>query len=94
MIAGGKIEGSSAQITDSVLEYDINSNSYNPVQSLPDPIVLASLVKKDGFMYTFGGYKSGSKKTVARIELTLTSDWEKLEDMETANYDITVIPYN
>ena len=33
-------------------------------------------------------------KTVARISLTLDEPWETLEDMETSDYDITVIPYN
>ena len=92
MIAGGKNDDNSYM--DSVLEYDIDANTYNAIQSLPDPIRRSTLVKNQGYMYSFGGYRSGNKATVFRIALTLTSDWEQLEDMDTANYDITVIPYN
>ena len=92
MIAGGKNEDYG--YLDTVVEYDIDANTYNPVQSLPDPIRRVTLVKSGGYMYSFGGYDGVSEATVARIALTLTSDWEKLEDMETPNYDVTVVPYN
>ena len=35
-----------------------------------------------------------NKKNVFRIELSLTDDWEELEDMDTAGDYLTVIPYN
>ena len=92
MIAGGVTNDQS--YTDSVMEYDIDANTYNTIQSLPDPIRRSTLVNKNGYMYSFGGYRSGNKASVFRIKLTLTDDWEKLEDMDKANYDITVIPYN
>ena len=46
------------------------------------------------YMYSFGGWKNEDRAYVFRIPLTLTTDWERLEDMNTADYDITVIPYN
>ena len=54
MIAGGRTDSQS--YLDSVLEYDIDTNTYNSIQSLPDPIRRPTLVNKDGYMYSFGGY--------------------------------------
>ena len=94
MIAGGTTYIQNYMDLDSVLEYDIDANTYNAIPSLPDPIKRTTLVNINGYMYSFGGYRGGNQATVFRIALTLTSDWEQLEDMDTANYDITVIPYN
>ena len=93
MIAGGiKTSGS---FTDSVVEYDIDANTYNTIQSLPNPIRRSTLVNSNGFMYNFGGYDiTGYSKSVSRIALSLTSDWEALDDMVTAGEDMIVIPYN
>jgi len=92
MIAGGIIN--SGSYTDSVVEYDIDANTYNTIQSLPDPIRRSTLINSYGYMYNFGGYNGGSKASVSRIALSLTSDWETLDDMVTAGYDVVVIPYN
>ena len=92
MIAGGNVND--ASYTDSVVEYDIDANTYNAIQSLPDPLRRSKLVNNNGYMYNFGGYKGKDLKSVSRIALALTSDWEKLDDMATGGYDITVIPYN
>ena len=93
MIAGGIIN--SGSFTDSVVEYDIDANTYNTIQSLPDPIRRSTLINSDGYMYNFGGYgDGGTKASVYRIALSLTSDWEKMDDMVTADYDMIVIPYN
>ena len=93
MIAGGIIN--SGSFTDSVVEYDIDANTYNTIQSLPDPIRRSTLINSDGYMYNFGGYGvDGSEASVSRIALSLTSDWEKMDDMVTADYDMIVIPYN
>ena len=35
MITGGSIDGEAW--TNSVVEYDIDADTYNPIQSLPDP---------------------------------------------------------
>ena len=47
-------------------------------------------------MYNFGGCGDGDyySKKVSRIALSLTSDWEALDDMVTAGEDMVVIPYN
>ena len=87
MIAGGNKDGDK---TDEVLEYDIDSNSYKSIQSL-DGTNLATMVRKDNYMYYFGGIGS---KEVFRIHLDLTSDWEKLDDMEDKGKSLIVIPYN
>ena len=93
MIAGGI--SPSVSYLDSVVEYDINANTYNTIQSLPDPIRRSTLVNNDGYMYNFGGYGVGGYKAlVSRIALSLTSDWEKLDDMATEDEDMVVIPYN
>ena len=92
MIAGGIVDGKNP--SDSVVEYDIEANAYNTIQSLPDPLRRPTLVNADGYMYSFGGVAVGDFKSVNRIALTLTSDWEKLDDMVTADKDMIVIPYN
>ena len=93
MIAGGFIDGGS--FTDSVVEYDIDADTYNTIQSLPVPIRSSTLVTSNGYMYNFGGNRDGSyRASVYRIALNLTSDWEKIDDMATADEDMIVIPYN
>ena len=92
MIAGGIVDGKNP--SDSVVEYDIEANAYNTIQSLPDPIRRSTLINSYGYMYNFGGYNGGSKASVSRIALSLTSDWETLDDMVTAGEDMVVIPYN
>ena len=92
MIAGGIIN--SGSYTDSVVEYDIDANTYNTIQSLPDPTRRSTLINSYGYMYNFGGYNGGYKASVSRIALSLTSDWETLDDMVTAGEDMVVIPYN
>ena len=92
MIAGGNTN--SQLYIDSVMEYDIEANTYNSIQPLPIAMFRTTLVNKNGYMYSFGGYRSGNKKTVFRIESSLTDDWEELEDMDTAGDYLTVIPYN
>ena len=93
MIAGGIKTGVS--YIDSVVEYDIDANTYNTIQSLPDPIRRSTLVNSNGYMYNFGGCGEVCySKSVSRIALSLTSDWEKLDDMVTADEDMIVIPYN
>ena len=64
MIAGGVTENES--YLDSVVEYDIDANTYNQIQSLPSPLRRSTLVKSNGFMYNFGGYKSNGLTTVSR----------------------------
>ena len=94
MIAGGiKTSGS---FTDSVVEYDIDANTYNTIQSLPNPVRRSTLVNSNEYMYNFGGCGDGDcySKSVSRIALSLTSDWETLDDMVTAGEDMVVIPYN
>ena len=93
MIAGGI--RNSGSFTDSVVEYDIDANTYNTIQSLPGPIRRSTLINSDGYMYNFGGYGGGGyEASVSRIALSLTSDWEKLDDMATADEDMIVVPYN
>ena len=92
MIAGGIMGGENP--SDSVVEYDIEANIYNTIQSLPDPLRHSTLVNTNGYMYNFGGVADGDFKSVNRIALTLTNDWEKLDDMVTADKDMIVIPYN
>ena len=92
MIAGGIMGGENP--SDSVVEYDIEANTYNTIQSLPDPLRRSTLVNTNGYMYNFGGVADGDFKSVNRIALTLTNDWEKLDDMVTADKDMIVIPYN
>ena len=53
MIAGGNVND--ASYTDSVVEYDIDANTYNTIQSLPEPLRRPSLVNANGYMYSFGG---------------------------------------
>lgn len=88
MIAGGFGPDGA---TDIVLEYDIDSNSYNQIQSLPDPKTKTTMVIKNNYMYLFGGFNN---KAVYRIELGLTEDWEVLDDMKNNGKEIMVIPYN
>ena len=88
MIAGGINRGGKTTV---VLEYDIDSNSYNTIQALPDPKKMPTLVRKDNYMYLFGG--AGSNE-VLRIELSLFTDWEKLENMKEIIRDPLVVPYN
>jgi hypothetical protein len=88
MIAGGQKPGDKTKV---VLEYDIDSNSYNTIQMLPDPKSGPTMVRKDNYMYLFGGSKS---KEVLRIELSLFTDWEKLENMKEEIHDPLVVPYN
>ena len=92
MIAGGIMGGENP--SDSVVEYDIEANTYNTIQSLPDPLRRSTLVNTNGYMYNFGGVADGDFKSVNRIALTLTNDWEKLDDMVTTDKDMIVIPYN
>jgi hypothetical protein len=92
MIAGGVLGVENP--TDSVVEYDIDANTYNTIQSLPDPVRRSTLVNANGYMYNFGGVADSTFKSVNRIALTLTSDWENLDDMVTADKDMIVIPYN
>ena len=88
MIAGGQYQGGKTTV---VLEYDIDSNSYNTIQELPDYKTKPTLVRKDNYMYLFGGSTSNG---VFRIELSLFTDWEKLENMkEEIDYPL-VVPYN
>ena len=88
MIAGGTNRGDKTTV---VLEYDIDSNSYNTIQALPDPKTMPTLVRKDNYMYLFGGSASNE---VLRIELSLFTDWEKLENMKEEINDALVVPYN
>ena len=95
MIAGGFIDGGS--FTDSVVEYDIDADTYNTIQSLPVPMRSSTLVNSNGYIYNFGGNRDhpwGNRASVYRIALNLTSDWEKMDDMATADEDMIVIPYN
>ena len=92
MIAGGIVDGKNP--SDSVVEYDIEANAYNTIQSLPEQLRRPSLVNANGYMYNFGGVADSDFKSVNRIALTLTSDWENLDDMVTADKDMIVIPYN
>ena len=95
MIAGG-FRNDLEMEQDSVVEYDIDANTYNTIQSLPDPIRRSTLINSNGYIYNFGGYRDGYSilASVSRIELSLTSDWETLDDMATADEDMIVIPYN
>ena len=61
------------------------------------------MVNSNGYMYNFGGNRYNNYgSSVSRIALNLvvvdrvnlTSDWEKLDDMATADEDMIVIPYN
>ena len=88
MIAGGFVEDGP---TDVVLEYDIDSNSYNQIQTLPGMKTQTTMVIKDSYMYLFGGFNN---KAVYRIKLSLTEDWEILDDMENNGKNVMVIPYN
>ena len=88
MITGGQNREGKTQV---VLEYDIDSNSYNTIQMLPDPKSRPTLVRKDNYMYLFGGSASNE---VLRIELSLTTDWEKLENMKEEITNALVVPYN
>ena len=89
MIIGGRTESS---YTSYVKEYDIDANTYNAVQSLPNYLLSPTAVLNNGYMYAFGSQING--KTVFRIALTLENDWEQLEDMKIFDYDMVVIPYN
>ena len=72
MIAGGTIEGQS--YVKSVMEYDIIANTYNSIQSLPKNIRRTTLVNRNGYMYSFGGFRNDNRAAVFRISLTLTTD--------------------
>ena len=48
MIAGGIMGGENP--SDSVVEYDIEANTYNTIQSLPDPLRRSTLVNTNGYM--------------------------------------------
>ena len=89
MIIGGR---SNNQYLVDVKEYDIDANTYNAVQSLPNYLLSPTAVLNNGYMYAFGSQING--KTVFRIALTLENDWEQLEDMKISDYDMVVIPYN
>ena len=45
MIAGGI--RNSGSFTDSVVEYDIDANTYNTIQSLPNPVRRSTLVNSN-----------------------------------------------
>ena len=65
MIAGGFGPDGA---TDIVLEYDIDSNSYNQIQSLPDPKTKTTMVIKNNYMYLFGGFNNKAV-VIKKLEL-------------------------
>ena len=89
MIIGGRSDN---QYLNYVKEYDIDANTYNAVQSLPNYLRSPTAVLYNGYMYAFGDKSNG--KNVVRIALDLENDWEQLEDMKISDYDMVVIPYN
>ena len=87
-----------------VMVYDIDYDIYTEALSHPKSLQRTTAINRDGYIYTFGGRNLDDVqywdvhwddlKTVARISLTLDKPWEILENMETSDYGITIIPYN
>ena len=95
MIVGGRNEDS-LTITNDVLIYNIDSNSYGTNKpKLPYPVDQAAIVKKENYIYVFGGRnKDETIKKVARIELKFQSGWEELPEMKTESKNMPVLAYN
>ena len=77
---------------DSVIEYDIDSNIYKNVLSLPKAFRNPKLVKiNDGYIYSFGGIENYD---IFRISLSFTTEWEKVGTTTNENHLSLVIPYS
>ena len=98
MIIGG---GENAQHPgfDSVLEYDIDNDSYAYLPFLPYNLKWTTAVKAGNYMYVFGGWIDlVVTNRVLRISLdNLDSNfktWEELTPMFEVGRNLMVVPYN
>ena len=84
--------GNNGNDMDSVIEYDIDSNTYKNVLSLPKSFRNAILVNiYDGYIYSFGGV---GNTDIFRMSLSFTTEWEKVGTATNENTLRLVIPYS
>ena len=84
---------------DSVLEYDIDNDSYAYLPSLPYNLKWTTVVKAGNYMYVFGGWIDlVVTNRVLRISLdnldSNSTTWEELTPMSEAGRNLMVVPYN
>ena len=88
---------------DSVIEYDIESDTYKTMPSLPAKLMRGTLLLKNDFLYHFGGLDLDDGEnpvgSVYRIATDMTGGGdEDLEDMTGLEgddkYPLIVVPYN
>ena len=84
---------------DKVLEYDIDTDSYSYLPSLPYRLRWGTTVKSGNYMYVFGGWiELVVTDRVLRISLEKldlnTTIWEDLNPMTEAGRRLMVVPYN
>ena len=98
MIIGG---GENAQHPgfNSVLEYDIDNESYVYLPSLPYNLKWTTAVKAGNYMYVFGGWIDLIvTNRVLRISLdnldSNSTAWEELNPMSEVGRNLMVVPYN
>ena len=96
MIIGG---GENAQHPgfNSVLEYDIDNDSYAYLPSLPYNLKWTTAVKAGNYMYVFGGWIDlVVTNRVLRISLDNleSNSWEELNPMSEVGRTLMVVPYN
>ena len=81
--------------TNKVWLYDINANDYIGLPNLPTKIRRTSVSLRNGYLYVFGGKNPGNdQKYVYRLPTQTLDKWERLDDLKSAVYDVSIIPYN
>ena len=84
---------------DTVLEYDIKTDSYTYLPSLPFNLKWTTAVRAGNYMYVFGGWIDlVVTNRVLRISLdnldSSSTTWEELIPMSEVGRNLMVVPYN
>ena len=82
-----------------VLEYDIDNDSYTYLPSLPYNLKWTTAVRSGNYMYVFGGWIDlVVTNRVLRISLdnldSNSTAWEELTPMSEVGRNLMVVPYN
>ena len=93
MIVGGKWSGTT---TKDVLAYNINSNTYSPMEAFPQRQLIPNLVDYNGMViYAFAGQNTQGLRTNTVYKLNLTSQiprWETCPSLAYVTDRAVVLP--
>ena len=80
---------------DTVLEYDIDNDSYKYLPSLPYLLKYGTSVRSGSFIYVFGGEINLAKTDrVLRMSLETLDSWEELAPMSEVGSQLMVVHYS